>query len=124
MFIMALPSVQAPSESALRQRAWRARRRRERRQLCADCGGIFVPARRDAAFCSFVCKQRAWRAHRKRKASGETAPPRPTEPPWREFEAVRPPHASAKPEAASGAAQRPAVHTKSGRVVDIRSMIG
>jgi hypothetical protein len=52
------------------QRERRRRLRAARRQICASCGDVFMPARRDALFCSGACKTRD---ARRRKASGEPA---------------------------------------------------
>lgn len=50
--------------SACRKREWRARRRARRRQVCANCGEAFVPARSDARFCGAACRQCAYRARK------------------------------------------------------------
>jgi hypothetical protein len=102
---------------ACRQREWRARRRRQRRQFCACCGGIFAPSRADARFCSLSCRQKG---HRQRKAGREIAPWRPTAPPWRVFEAPGPRHTGAAADAAPGASQRLASSAR----FDAKALIG
>jgi hypothetical protein len=71
-----------PTADALRLRAWRARRRRERRQICLECQGIFVPLRAEALFCGRTCSRANYR---RRRATGEAAITlhRKPEPPFR-----------------------------------------
>ena len=71
---------------AVRKREWRARRRRELRQVCAACDAIFNPRRADAKFCGAACRQKG---HRRRKAGGEMATTRLTGAPWRVSAPVR-----------------------------------
>jgi hypothetical protein len=76
---------------------------------CA-CGRTFSPVRADAKYCSSSCRQ--W-AHRRRKAAPgwpETAADGPSEP-------VGPPN---KVRAAPG----PALRTASGKIIDLRALIG
>jgi hypothetical protein len=54
---------------ACRQREWRARRRRERRLVCASRGADFCPTRSDARFCSNACRFYAYRRRKKIKAA-------------------------------------------------------
>lgn len=68
------------TDTAHYQRQWRRRRRAARRQICASCGEVFVPGRRDQVFCSPACKTRD---ARRRKASGEAPGQRPPKPPFR-----------------------------------------
>jgi hypothetical protein len=101
------------TESARRQREWRARRRASWRQRCASCGGIFNPARRDAIYCSDACVQAAYRD---RKAGAES-PRWPRNGPWLASASSGPP----SPVKPLEAAQRPIL----GRVpFDVRAMIG
>lgn len=98
---MASESDQATS-NACRLREWRAKRRAQRRQVCADCGGIFTPNRSQARFCSVGCKQRSYR--RRRSALGG-------------------------PEMAAGgetraAAPGPALRDRSSKVFDVEALIG
>jgi hypothetical protein len=65
--------------NAIWKRAWRARRRRQLRQSCAHCHGVFKPNRIDQRYCGAACRQKAYR---RRKAGGEPAPARPWQPPW------------------------------------------
>jgi hypothetical protein len=102
---------------AVRKREWRARRRRELRQVCAACEAIFNPRRADAKFCGAACRQKG---HRRRKAGGEMAPTRLTGTPWRVSAPVRPPITRIKPEAA----QRPVLRGPNGRIIDVASLIG
>ena len=44
-----------------RKRELRARRRRERRQICAGCRHDFTPARSDARYCTDACRFKAYR---------------------------------------------------------------
>jgi hypothetical protein len=79
---------------ACRQRERRARRRRSRRAICADCGGVFVPSRSDAQYCSLTCKEHS---HRRRKSAigkPETAQERLSTP-------FGPPNTAAKPPGAN-----------------------
>jgi hypothetical protein len=99
--IMALEADEVTSVAALRQREWRARRRRQLRQFCAHCSGIFTPIRRDQAFCGSACRQKGYR---RRKASGEEASSRPREAPWRVFSSP----GLVDTRTAPAAAQRPA----------------
>jgi hypothetical protein len=62
------------------QRERRARRRRERRQVCASCHDVFVPSRSDQLYCSVACKGRD--ARRRRKVGETPARRRPSEPPF------------------------------------------
>ena len=59
--------MMSETDAAVRLRAWRARRRAQRRRYCADCGGVFTPNRSQARFCSSNCKQRSFR---RRKSGG------------------------------------------------------
>ncbi len=34
------------------------------KRKCTECGGEFIPARKDSNFCSKLCRQRAWYAKR------------------------------------------------------------
>jgi hypothetical protein len=78
------------------QRERRRRRRAARRQICASCGDVFVPARRDAVFCGASCKTRD---ARRRKASGEPAGKRrQPQPPF--LESTEPPAATGQDERA------------------------
>jgi hypothetical protein len=97
-----------------RQREWRRRRRRGRRQLCCSCGTVFTPGRRDQVFCTLACAQRDYR---QRKKVGAEAPERPRRAPWRVFPEPGPSDTRAT-------VQRPALRTASGRVVDLASLIG
>jgi hypothetical protein len=105
---------------ACRQRERRARRRRSRRAFCADCGGVFVPRRSDAQYCGLSCKERA---HRRRKASEAEASKRAREAPWAASEPLRPPSPGKPPEAAPAPVVGPR-HPRTGRVIDIASLIG
>jgi hypothetical protein len=78
------------------QRERRRRLRAARRQACAFCGDVFVPARRDAMFCSVACKTRD---ARRRKASGEPAGRR-RQPPPPFLEPTEPPAATGQDESA------------------------
>jgi hypothetical protein len=49
----------------------RARRPRERRQVCTGCRREFIPARRDARFCSDACRFRAYRRRLAAKAADD-----------------------------------------------------
>jgi hypothetical protein len=55
------------------KRQWRARRRRERRQVCAGCRLDFVPSRSDARFCGAACKQTTYRQRKAAKAAARQA---------------------------------------------------
>jgi hypothetical protein len=114
---MVLKTEEAPSAGALRLREWRRRRRANRRQRCGCCEAIFTPSRADQAFCSSPCRQRGYRRRRK---AGEPASSRATAPPWRELTPARLSDTASR----SGAAQRPALHDRFGRVIDIASLIG
>ena len=93
--------------SAWRQRERRARRRREMRQLCADCGEVFIATRSNRFFCSAACRQRAWR---ERKAGRSTR--RVRTPPFRVREDVAPARAPVQLDRAGS------------RAIDIASLIG
>jgi hypothetical protein len=43
------------------KREWRRRRRANRRQICQACRLEFVPARKDARYCTPACRFRAYR---------------------------------------------------------------
>jgi len=58
--------------SAAKARERRARRRRERH--CGDCGGLFMPKRTDARFCSPACRLRAHRRRQHAEAASSSAP--------------------------------------------------
>jgi hypothetical protein len=88
--------VDDPSESALRRREWRARRRAAWRQRCACCGAIFVPARSDARYCGAACNQKTYR---RRKAAGEAPSPAHAAP-WLALAPSRPPNPAPTPLAA------------------------
>jgi hypothetical protein len=60
----------------------------------------------------------AWSRKARRKAAGIAAPGGATAPPWRVFGSDGPPETRTKPEAAPGAALRPA------RGLDVRALIG
>jgi predicted RNA-binding Zn-ribbon protein involved in translation (DUF1610 family) len=109
--------VAKTTESARWQREWRRRRRASWRQVCASCGDVFVPSRRDAIFCCPACAQRDYR---RRKASGEPASRRATSEPWRVFEAAEPSNTGPTAAAAPGAAVRAA----SGKMIDVAALIG
>jgi|ERR1700684_3259171 hypothetical protein len=102
---------------ALRKREWRARRRANRRQKCGCCQEIFTPSRADQAFCGPACKQRGFRRRRK---AGEPASSRPRNAPWLAPEPVRPPNTENRVEAA----QRRALRTTSGKIIDVMALIG
>jgi hypothetical protein len=57
-------TLASETDDACRMREWRARRRRERRAACPSCGGIFIPGRRDAQYCSLPCKQHGYRVRK------------------------------------------------------------
>jgi hypothetical protein len=57
--------------SATYQREWRARRRAARRLVCAGCRLEFIPARKDARFCSGACRFRAYRRRLAAKAADD-----------------------------------------------------
>jgi predicted nucleic acid-binding Zn ribbon protein len=109
----------AVCSDACRQREWRSRRRRGRRQLCVTCGNIFAPFRRDAIFCSVACSQKDYR---RRKAAGPDAPPRARAAQWLASEAVRPPNTGEARKAAPGAA----LGTADAKRIDdlVRALIG
>jgi hypothetical protein len=113
---MALESDETASVGALRLRKWRAGRRRQLRQSCAHCHGVFKPNRVDQLYCGAACKQRAYR---RLKAGDGTASARPREAPWLAspvpgvWDTRRPP----KP------APKPALRAANGKLIDIRSLI-
>jgi hypothetical protein len=59
--------------SGCRLRAWRRRRRAERRQTCAGCRREFNPRRRDARYCTDACRFKVYRERLEAKAAAERA---------------------------------------------------
>ena len=86
---------------------------------CASCGVVWTARSRraDAKFCSDRCRQRGQRA---RKASGETAARKAPGAPWTASAAFGPGHTGRTPDEAPRAAVRDA----SGKVIDVRALIG
>jgi hypothetical protein len=105
------------TESAIRQREWRRRRRANRRQVCASCSNIFTPGRSDQAFRDTACAQGAYR---RRKASGETGPTRPAAAPWLASGPAVPPNTGATADGRPGPALGPARP----KPIDVRALIG
>ena len=67
--LMQSPVAVAICSDRCAQRARRARRRREGRQVCAGCGKAFVPGRAGARFCENACRQSAYRRWKAAKAA-------------------------------------------------------
>jgi hypothetical protein len=87
----------------------------ERLHLCVCCNRLFLSGRSDQAFCCPACRQLAYR---RRRVSGIDASRRATTGPWL---------TSTSPGKTPEAAPRPALgprDSRTGRVIDVRAMIG
>jgi hypothetical protein len=129
--MMILRSIN-PSEHALEQREWRARRRASLRQRCECCGKTFVPSRVSAVYCGQRCNKRAYerrkaQERRLQKAGGvgEAPIPRSHAPPWREKTPPRPAPPPVAPPVPPVAVPEPGMSVWSaGRRIDLNALIG
>jgi hypothetical protein len=103
--------------SACYQRIWRLRRRALRIEFCVVCERPFVPRRSDAQHCGNACRFKAYRA---RKKASERALARGREAPWQAPASA----GIVDTRRAPVAVPEPSLRTASGRIIDVKALIG
>jgi hypothetical protein len=101
---------------AVRKREWRARRRRELRQVCAACDAIFNPRRADAEVLRGRLPSKGPSAKKGGRRNGHHASHRS---PVARLGPCQAPITRIEPEAA----QRPVLRGPNGRIIDVASLI-